>query len=83
MIGEQPEQGHDEQLDEVDVEGILAVAGRVLPRAADLWVQASPERRQRFQQLFFPERVACDGIRFVRAGVTTGFELLAAYRNRK
>jgi hypothetical protein len=67
----------------VDVESILAVAGRVLPRAADLRVQASLERRQRFQQLFFPERVACDGNRFVRAGVTTGVELLAENRNRK
>jgi hypothetical protein len=79
----EPEQGRDEQVDEVDVESILAVAGRVLPRAADLRVQASLERRQRFQQLFFPERVACDGNRFVRAGVTTGVELLAENRNRK
>ena len=43
------------QLDELDVEGILAFAERVLPCAADLWVQASLEQRQRFQQLFFPE----------------------------
>ena len=33
------------QLDELDVEGILAFAERVLPRAADLWVQASLEQR--------------------------------------
>jgi hypothetical protein len=45
---------HSGQLDELDVEGILAFAERVLPRA-DLWVQASLEQRQRFQQLFFPE----------------------------
>ena len=32
---------HSGQLDELDVEGILAFAERVLPRAADLWVQAS------------------------------------------
>ena len=31
---------HSGQLDELDVEGILAFAERVLPRAADLWVQA-------------------------------------------
>jgi hypothetical protein len=37
------------------VEGILAFAERVLPRAAALCVQASLEQRQRFQQLFFPE----------------------------
>ena len=35
---------HSGQLDELDVEGILAFAERVLPRAADLWVQASLER---------------------------------------
>jgi hypothetical protein len=44
---------HSGQLEELDVEGILAFAERVLPRAADLWVQASPDQRQRFQQLFF------------------------------
>jgi hypothetical protein len=43
------------------VEGILAFAERVLPRAADLWVQASLDQRQRFQQLFFPDGIAFDG----------------------
>jgi hypothetical protein len=33
-------------------------------------VQASLEQRQRFQQLFFPDGIAFDGIRFVRTGVT-------------
>ena len=61
---------HSGQLDELDVEGILAFAERVLPRAADLWVQASLEQRQRFQQLFFPEGIAFDGNRFVRTAVT-------------
>jgi hypothetical protein len=31
---------------------------RVLPRAADLWVQASLEQRQGLQQLFFPDGIA-------------------------
>jgi site-specific DNA recombinase len=61
---------HSGQLEELDVEGILAFAERTLPRAADLWVQASFEQRQRFQQLFFPEGIAFDGKRFVRTGVT-------------
>jgi site-specific DNA recombinase len=61
---------HSGQLEELDVEGILAFAERVLPRAGDLWVQASLEQRQRFQQLFFPEGVEFDGNRFVRTGVT-------------
>ncbi len=61
---------HSRQLDELDVEGILAFAERVLPRAADLWVQASLEQRQRFQQLFFPEGIAFDGRSLVRTGAT-------------
>jgi hypothetical protein len=61
---------HSGQLEELDVEGILAFAERVMPRAADLWVQASLEQRQRFQQLFFPEGIAFDGNRFVRTAAT-------------
>jgi hypothetical protein len=61
---------HSGQLEELDVEGVLAFAERVLPRAADLWVQASLEQRQRFQQLFFPDGIAFDGNRFVRTGAT-------------
>jgi hypothetical protein len=61
---------HSGQLDELDVEGILAFAERVLPRAADLWVQASLDQRQRFQQLFFPDGIAFDGNRFIGTGAT-------------
>ena len=43
---------------------------RVVPRAADLWVPASLEQRQRFQQPFFPDGIAFDGNRFVCTGVT-------------
>jgi hypothetical protein len=53
------------------VEGILGFAERVLPGAADLWVQASLEQRQRLQQLFFPDGVVFDGKRIVRTGVST------------
>jgi hypothetical protein len=49
---------------------ILAFAERVLPRASDLWVQASLDYRQRLQQLFFPEGIAYDGIRFNRTAAT-------------
>ena len=51
---------HSCQLDELDVEGILALADRVLPRDADLRVQASLEQRQRSQQLFFPDVFSFD-----------------------
>ena len=49
----------------------MAFAERVLPRAADLWVQSSLDQRQRLQQLFFPEGVAFDGKRFDRTAVTS------------
>ncbi len=54
-------QRHSGQLEELDVEGILAFAERILPRAADLCVQASLDQRQRFQQLFLPVGIAFDG----------------------
>ena len=52
---------HSGQLEGLDVEGILAFAEPVLPRAADLWVQPSLEQRQRFQQPFFPDGISFDG----------------------
>jgi len=61
---------HSTELDELDVEGILAFAERLLPRAADLWVQASLDQRQRFQQLFFPEGIAFDGSGFLGTTAT-------------
>ena len=54
---------------------MLAFAERVLPRAADLWVQASLDQRQWFQHLFFPEGISFDGNGFVRTAVT-GFSYL-------
>jgi hypothetical protein len=50
---------HSGQLEELDVEGILAFAERVLPRAADLWVRRHSTNARRF-----------DGNRFVRTGAT-------------
>ena len=54
----------------IDVEGILAFAERILPRASYLWVQASLDYKQRLQQLFFPEGIAYDGNRFNRTAAT-------------
>ena len=61
---------HAEAVDELDVEGILAFAERILPRASDLWVQASLDYKQRLQLLFFPEGIAFDGNRFNRTAIT-------------
>jgi len=65
-------------------EGILTFAERILPRAADLRVQASLDQRQRFQQLFFPDGIAFDGKGFVGTRVNgTGLQLLAGNPERK
>lgn len=61
---------HADAIDALDVEGVLAFAERILPRASDLWVQASLDYKQRLQQLFFPEGLAYDGNRFNRTAVT-------------
>ena len=61
---------HAEAVDELDVQGILAFAERVLPRASDLWVQASLDQKQRLQQLFFPDGVAFDGTALNRTATT-------------
>ena len=66
-------------LKKFDVERILGFAKRILPRASDLWVQASLDQRQRLQQLFFPDGVVFDGKRLVRTGVSTpAFKYLTA-----
>jgi hypothetical protein len=68
---------HGSKVEEFDVEGILNFAERVLPRASDLWIQASLEQRQRLQRLFFPEGVAFSGKAFDRTVVTSSlFEYL-------
>jgi site-specific DNA recombinase len=64
---------HAESIEELDVQGILAFAERVLPRAADLWVQASLNQKQGLQQLFLPEGIAFDGNRFNRTAATAPF----------
>ena len=57
----------------MDVEGLLAFAERILPRAADLWVQSSLDHKQRLQALFFPEGIAFDVSGFNRTAVTAPF----------
>ena len=61
---------HAEAVEELDVQGLLAFAERILPRASDLWVQASLDYQQRLQLSFFPEGIAFDGNRFNRTAAT-------------
>lgn len=64
---------HSEATEEMDVEGLLAFAERILPRSADLWVQANLNQKQRLQALFFPEGITFNGLEFNRTAVTAPF----------
>jgi hypothetical protein len=59
-------------------DGDLALAERILPRASDLWVQASLDYKQPLQQLFFPEGIVRDGNRFDRTATAAAFHPLGA-----
>src|SRR5438093_10596864 len=59
---------HSSELEEMDVEGILAFAERVLPSASNLWVQSSLAQKQRLQQVVFPDGVRFDGDMLVGTG---------------
>ncbi len=61
---------HATELEEIDVEGILAFAERVLPSASNLWVQSSFAQKQRLQRVFFPEGIRFDGKKLVGTGTT-------------
>jgi site-specific DNA recombinase len=73
--------GHAETVEEMDVEGLLAFAERILPRAADLWAQSSLDQRQRLQALFFPEGIVFDGARFNGTAVTAPLFSYLAEKN--
>jgi DNA invertase Pin-like site-specific DNA recombinase len=58
------------ELEEMDVEGILGFAERVLPSASNLWLHSSLNQKQRLQQVFFPDSVRFGGTRLVQTGST-------------
>ena len=59
---------HATELEEMDIEGLLGFAERVLPSASNLWVQSSLAQKQRLQQVFFPDGVRFDGKKLVGFG---------------
>jgi hypothetical protein len=70
---------HHTAVDELDVQGILAFAERIPPRASDLWVQASLDYKQRLQAVVLRgrNRVRRKSIQSNRRNSTT-FQLLGA-----
>jgi hypothetical protein len=75
---------HASEVEEMDVEGILAFAERVLPSASNLWVQSSLAQKQRLQRRFFPDGVRFDGKTIVGTGTTLPvFSYLSSVSDRK
>jgi hypothetical protein len=52
---------HSAELEELDVEGILAFAERVLSSASNLWVHSSLAQKQRYRQCSFRTGFASTG----------------------
>jgi hypothetical protein len=74
---------HDAQLEEIDVEGILGFAEHVLENAAQLWLESSPEHRERLQNALFPEGLRLVNGRFGTAVTCLAFATLAISSHRK
>jgi uncharacterized protein len=61
---------HPDQLEELDGEGVLALAERVLPRTADLWFRRPRNTPAVPTSPFLPEGATFDGKPSIRTGVT-------------
>ena len=67
---------HEVELEELDVEGVLAFAEHLLTNAARLWMEASLDQKQRLQTVFFPEGLQFDGEEFGTALTCLAFKQL-------
>ena len=67
---------HEAELEEMDVEGVLAFAEHLLTNAARLWMEASLDQKQRLQTVFFPAGLQFDGERFGTAVTCLAFKQL-------
>lgn len=64
---------NEAQIEETDVEGLLAFAEHVISNAAALWVSASAGDRLALQRAFFPDGLSWDGRRFGTAVTCLAF----------
>ncbi len=71
---------HEAELEELDVEGVLAFAEHLLTNAARLWMEASLDQKQRLQAVFFPEGLRFDGEEFGTAVTCLAFKQLPSDR---
>ncbi len=68
---------YDQELDEIDIEGLLACAERLLLSPAQQWLAFSLDQRQRFQKILFPAGLSYKNGRFGTAQTCVAFEIIA------
>jgi hypothetical protein len=68
---------HETRIDEMDLEAALNFATNALSNAAQFWIQCSPEQKQRFQRVLFPDGLIFDGESYRRYNLFS-FQLLQA-----
>jgi len=73
---------NEAQIEEADVEGILAFAEHVVGNASALWTNASAENRLSLQRAFFPEGLVWNGEGFGTAVTCLAFSALPASKWR-
>ena len=73
---------HDAELDELDVEGVLAFAERLLTNAARLWPSLDLGHKVKLQSAMFPSGLEFDGDSFRTPELTSVFSYLRAIESQ-
>jgi len=69
---------HETRIDEMDLEAALNFATNALSNAAQFWIQCSPEQKQRFQRVLFPNGLVFEGESYRTAETCLAFSYLQA-----
>jgi len=63
----------------MDLEAALNFATNALSNAAEFWIQCSPEQKQRFQSVLFPNGLIFDGESYRTAETCLAFSYLRGF----
>jgi hypothetical protein len=69
---------HETRIDEMDLAAALNFATNALSNPAQFWIQCSPEQKQRFQRVLFPNGLVFDGESYRTAETCLAFSYLQA-----
>ncbi len=66
------------EFEQIDLEGVLRFAERIIGNPARLWLESTLDQRQRLQRTLFPDGIEYDGEEFGTASTPLFFCLLAS-----